>query len=361
MTAGEGSLYEEVLRSLGGQPPAPRPPRPSASVVLWRRTTSEPGDVEVFWVQRSPALSFMGGWHAFPGGGLDRADAATPVLGTPRGLEEAGRRVPQPEGEPRDLGARSRPRAGGLRAARAARRGRHRDRQRDATGLCRTLADSAARSAALRQPVFPARVARERERAAASRRFAGGESAGGEWLRPIEALARWRRRRRAGGARRSSTSSRCWPRTAPSSGLPRLLDAREANLGPDAPHRVSPRSRAAAASDADAAARLDHQRVPARPAARRCWSTRARPFPRRSTISKQPSWRRATALADGLRRSGSPTTTPITSAGWRRCAGVSRCRYAPTTKPRYGWLSAASSSTASSPTARSGPWLGSGQ
>ncbi len=53
--------------------------------MLWRRNPS--GEIEVFWVRRSPVLRFMGGWHAFPGGGLSSSDADVPVLGTPCGAE----------------------------------------------------------------------------------------------------------------------------------------------------------------------------------------------------------------------------------------------------------------------------------
>ncbi len=81
------SLYERMLGALGGQElPAEKPPRASAAVVPWRRRPEQGGGLEVFWVRRSPALAFMGGWHAFPGGGLARGDAALPTDGPPRGL-----------------------------------------------------------------------------------------------------------------------------------------------------------------------------------------------------------------------------------------------------------------------------------
>lgn len=94
-----GNLYEKVVgRPLGpeGLPPA----RASAAVVLWRRRPgSGPDDVEVFWVKRAEALPFMGGWHAFPGGGLSRADVALPVSGEPMTGEEA----PPAQGIPESL------------------------------------------------------------------------------------------------------------------------------------------------------------------------------------------------------------------------------------------------------------------
>jgi endoribonuclease LACTB2 len=83
------SLYEEVLRSFqaGGAPvPAPRRPRSSAAVVPWRRSTG--GELEVYWVRRSQELPFMGGWYAFPGGGLSRRDVGVRVEGLPEGLED---------------------------------------------------------------------------------------------------------------------------------------------------------------------------------------------------------------------------------------------------------------------------------
>jgi glyoxylase-like metal-dependent hydrolase (beta-lactamase superfamily II)/8-oxo-dGTP pyrophosphatase MutT (NUDIX family) len=93
MSATEGeSLYEKVLRQLAaagkGEAATALPaPRASAAVVPWRRTSE---GLEVYWVRRSPELAFMGGWHAFPGGGLSRSDAGLPVAGTPRGLAGLG-------------------------------------------------------------------------------------------------------------------------------------------------------------------------------------------------------------------------------------------------------------------------------
>jgi glyoxylase-like metal-dependent hydrolase (beta-lactamase superfamily II)/8-oxo-dGTP pyrophosphatase MutT (NUDIX family) len=79
------SLYEKVLAAAGeAARPAPKPPRPSAAIVLWR---SAAGGLQVYWVQRAPELAFMGGWHAFPGGALSRTDLALPVTGEPRGFE----------------------------------------------------------------------------------------------------------------------------------------------------------------------------------------------------------------------------------------------------------------------------------
>lgn len=75
-------LYETVLDNLaeGQTMPAAKPPRASASVVLWRTVD---GRLEVFWVRRERSMRFMGGWHAFPGGGLSRTDSTIPVADMP--------------------------------------------------------------------------------------------------------------------------------------------------------------------------------------------------------------------------------------------------------------------------------------
>ncbi len=83
------SIYEQVLSSIGqafAAPPAARL-RPSAAVALWRR--NEKKQIEVFWVRRSSILKFMGGWHAFPGGGISAADLSAPVTGLPIGIDAA--------------------------------------------------------------------------------------------------------------------------------------------------------------------------------------------------------------------------------------------------------------------------------
>jgi glyoxylase-like metal-dependent hydrolase (beta-lactamase superfamily II)/8-oxo-dGTP pyrophosphatase MutT (NUDIX family) len=69
-----------MSEALPGIPPAPRPgePRPAAVVMLYRRVGT---GVEVFWVKREKALAFAGGFYAFPGGKVDKADAQVPVRG----------------------------------------------------------------------------------------------------------------------------------------------------------------------------------------------------------------------------------------------------------------------------------------
>ncbi len=90
-----GNLYEAVLAGLATVPAgdgagAVPPVRASASVVPWRHASAREGGgggaggggggIEVYWVKRGEALAFMGGWHAFPGGGLSRRDDEIPVL-----------------------------------------------------------------------------------------------------------------------------------------------------------------------------------------------------------------------------------------------------------------------------------------
>lgn len=50
-------------------------PKDAGSIILLKDRT----DPKVFWVKRSPKLMFMGGFHAFPGGQLDKEDSLIPV------------------------------------------------------------------------------------------------------------------------------------------------------------------------------------------------------------------------------------------------------------------------------------------
>src|SRR5216683_869038 len=50
----------------------------AAAVILLRHNTN-PLDAEVLLVRRSEKLAFLGGYHAFPGGQFDAADADVPV------------------------------------------------------------------------------------------------------------------------------------------------------------------------------------------------------------------------------------------------------------------------------------------
>lgn len=53
-------------------------PKDAAAVILLR-SDADPDDLEVFLVRRSEKLAFLGGYHAFPGGQFDPADATVSV------------------------------------------------------------------------------------------------------------------------------------------------------------------------------------------------------------------------------------------------------------------------------------------
>src|SRR6266536_3702711 len=75
---GEGFPTKQVsatLPSSRGSPLPPQQPTEAASVLL----TRGPGSSEVFLIRRSEALRFFGGFWAFPGGKVDRRDAAIPL------------------------------------------------------------------------------------------------------------------------------------------------------------------------------------------------------------------------------------------------------------------------------------------
>jgi glyoxylase-like metal-dependent hydrolase (beta-lactamase superfamily II)/8-oxo-dGTP pyrophosphatase MutT (NUDIX family) len=93
----DGGLYEKVLAGLGKDAGLPelRPPRASASIVLWRQNADR--GLEVFWIKRAETLAFMGGWYAFPGGGIARTDGAIAVEGRPQGVEGAAPDAALPE------------------------------------------------------------------------------------------------------------------------------------------------------------------------------------------------------------------------------------------------------------------------
>jgi endoribonuclease LACTB2 len=57
-------------------------PKDAAAVILLRENT-DPNNPEVFWVKRSDKLAFLGGFHAFPGGQIDRDDASVDVRNAP--------------------------------------------------------------------------------------------------------------------------------------------------------------------------------------------------------------------------------------------------------------------------------------
>src|SRR5262245_3300753 len=65
----------------------PVTPKDAGSIILLR----DRKDPHVFWVKRSTKLQFMGGFHAFPGGQLDKEDASVRVVGCE--AEEAAMRA----------------------------------------------------------------------------------------------------------------------------------------------------------------------------------------------------------------------------------------------------------------------------
>jgi glyoxylase-like metal-dependent hydrolase (beta-lactamase superfamily II)/8-oxo-dGTP pyrophosphatase MutT (NUDIX family) len=62
-------------------PPPPPPPRDASAVILFRRAPGLEHQVELFWLEREQTLRFAGGFFAFPGGRVDKADALVPVVG----------------------------------------------------------------------------------------------------------------------------------------------------------------------------------------------------------------------------------------------------------------------------------------
>ena len=57
-------------------------PKDAAAVILLRHDT-DPNNPEVFWVERSPKLAFLGGYQAFPGGQIDPCDSEIDVRNAP--------------------------------------------------------------------------------------------------------------------------------------------------------------------------------------------------------------------------------------------------------------------------------------
>ncbi|MCB9524481.1 MAG: MBL fold metallo-hydrolase [Myxococcales bacterium] len=152
-------------------------PAPAATLILLRR----PADPQVFWVRRHPQTSFLPGYHAFPGGRVDADEQGTDLDGRARHAalretwEETGLALVQPpfEGTASDWAA--------VTAGRAP----------QVEGL-EFIRESLS-------PVYLGRQFSTRyyqcwvpEGAAPRVDPAAGELDEGEWIRPADAVARWR-------------------------------------------------------------------------------------------------------------------------------------------------------------------------
>jgi glyoxylase-like metal-dependent hydrolase (beta-lactamase superfamily II)/8-oxo-dGTP pyrophosphatase MutT (NUDIX family) len=260
----ETSLYELVLTQLGegAELPRPRPPRGSAAVVLWRR--NEAGEVEVFWMRRADALPFMGGWHAFPGGGLSRSDATLHTKGEPRGVELPEASMPPAVVGDIELEHRLEPGIAAcalrelfeetgvlvaetespeeLRPLAAALEARLADGDRfghalDAEGVTLDLEQLVYAGRWLTPPLGPMRfdtrffLLEWQADRTPQPRAASSESAEVEWVRPADALDRWRRGEVI-AAPPILHLLRVLAEEGPEEGIERLLDPVESNLGP---------------------------------------------------------------------------------------------------------------------------------
>lgn len=180
-------------------PPPPKRFRDSAAVILVRGSGRE---LEVYWVLRSEAVAVQPGFHAFVGGKVDAADAELPLAGVEDDLDRAGRACALRE-MLEETGVLAGLTAGANDAATLS-RARTRLLSGDAT-LAQLAAehgwqfDAAALTPAGRwqTPVFAnvrfdtlfymARVPAGQEPSVLP-----GELASGEWVRPLEALDRYR-------------------------------------------------------------------------------------------------------------------------------------------------------------------------
>lgn len=248
------SLYETLLRDRSDAAPVGNV-RASASVIPWRRDAH--GEVEVFWVERSLRLRFMGGWWAFPGGTVDRADTAVSVHGLPAGLDPESRHSAVAGGAP----AASLDLEDGVAAAAVRELFEETGLLLDETGVTE---DANARQQLLAgETTFGDLVSQHGWRPSVHRLvFAGrwrtppfapvsfdnrfflleaearpepcvipGELSRGAWIRPADALDRWL----AGDLVTAPPILhvlKVLDRYGPNTGLVRLRDTREADLGP---------------------------------------------------------------------------------------------------------------------------------
>jgi endoribonuclease LACTB2 len=190
-----------MSETIAGAPPPPpvAAPRLASVAVPYRRTAT---GVEVFWVKREKALAFAGGFYAFPGGKVDKADASVPIRGASG--QDAALRV---------AAARELLEEAGVLVA----RGAERVSAEDVTAMRRALLEEGASWGALlerhglelRAEDFPAAgrwVTPEfaplrfdtffylvEVGAHARAEWWAGELAEAAWVTPAEALARWER------------------------------------------------------------------------------------------------------------------------------------------------------------------------
>ena len=229
----DGTLYEQVLAQIsrGAEPPKPKRPRASGSIVLWRRRDD---GVEVFWVKRALSMPFMGGFHAFPGGGVSRGDLEVEAEVRPQGLDEADPLAAMPvavtEGV-EDLGPILCP---GLIPALL--------RELDEETGVRLMVDSDATRLVyagrwLTPPLGPLRFDNRffllewPEDQAQQPEATPDEAEYGEWVRPGEALERWARGEVITAPPIVHILS-VLEEDGPERGLARLREPEEANLGP---------------------------------------------------------------------------------------------------------------------------------
>jgi glyoxylase-like metal-dependent hydrolase (beta-lactamase superfamily II)/8-oxo-dGTP pyrophosphatase MutT (NUDIX family) len=222
-------------------------------VIPWR--TGVDGQTEVWWIRRSEELPFMGGWHAFPGGGLSRADAALPVNGAPAeapgpdlipGLVACALRELFEETGLLLAGfAAGAPDAAALDGIRRARRALLAVERTSPDAFARTLADLGATLDASRlawagrwvtPPFTPVRFDNRffllewPPGEAAQPEVIPGELAEGEWIAPAVALERCRGEALA--APPILHILEVLAEDGPEAGLGRLRDPSETNLGP---------------------------------------------------------------------------------------------------------------------------------
>jgi glyoxylase-like metal-dependent hydrolase (beta-lactamase superfamily II)/8-oxo-dGTP pyrophosphatase MutT (NUDIX family) len=260
------SLYERMIDAFAGQDSESLPPKPraSAAVVPWRVTA---GELEVYWVRRAPTLPFMGGWHAFPGGGLSKKDLAIEMAEPPVGISQTATTPGQPGLDPAELQRLGPDLVPGLAVAalrelfeetglligapQGLLRGQDLEHYRrrllaKEISFSALVAKSGCRLDATRltfagrwltPPFAPGRFDNRfflfewKEGEDPPLTVDGGELDHGEWLRPGDALARWQRGQVL-AAPPILHILRVMEEEGPRLGLPRLLDTRQADLGP---------------------------------------------------------------------------------------------------------------------------------